>query len=191
MPRMRNRAVCLLIVLPAAATQACTGSPAADDAAPVAAVSTAIAAAPAQTPAGSVRVDGAVAHPRTLSVDQLRDFPARTQAVQFESSAGTQTHTYDGAALTDILGDAALRVSSSAKNPELTVAVLATGTDGYSAAVSWGELSPAFGATPVLVAYTEDGRPLDTPRLVVPGDVKGGRYVSGLTDLRVVDLRTP
>ena len=55
--------------------------------------------------------------------------------------------------------------------------------------VSFGELSPDFAATPVLVAYTEDGQPLDTPRLVVPGDAKGGRYVSGLTDLKVVDLR--
>ncbi|WP_430334628.1 molybdopterin-dependent oxidoreductase [Rhodococcus sp. ACT016] len=141
-------------------------------------------------PAGSVRVDGAVDNPLTLSGDRLRAYPAQVQAVQFESAAGTQSHSYDGAALTDILDDAKLRTPSGPKNPELSFAVLATGADGYRAAVSWGELSPKFGATPILVAYTEDGHPLDAPRLVVPGDIKGGRYVSELTDLRVVDLAT-
>ncbi len=53
-----------------------------------------------------------------------------------------------------------------------------------------GEFSPDFGAIPVLLAYTEDGKPLSAPRLVVPGDKKGGRYVSGLTGLKVVDLST-
>ena len=42
--------------------------------------------------------------------------------------------------------------------------------------------------SPVLVAYVEDGQPLDRPTLVVPGDVEGARYVSELTELRVVDL---
>jgi hypothetical protein len=37
-------------------------------------------------------------------------------------------------------------------------------------------------------AYAEDGRALEKPRLVVPGDGKGGRYVGRLTELRVVDL---
>jgi hypothetical protein len=43
-------------------------------------------------------------------------------------------------------------------------------------------------ATPVLVAYTQDDVPLDRPRLVVPGDIEGSRYVSRLVELRVVDL---
>ena len=40
----------------------------------------------------------------------------------------------------------------------------------------------------MLVAYIEDGQPLDRPRLVVPGDVEGARYVGDLTELRVVRL---
>jgi len=187
---MRILAACVSVALSGALTQACASSTAAEDAAPVsAAASSEITAAP--LPAGSVRIDGAVENPLALSGDQLRAFPAQTQAVQFESGTGTQSHIYDGTALTEILDAAKLRTPSDVKNPELTFAVLATGSDGYSAAVSWGELSPKFGATPILVAYTEDGRPLDAPRLVVPGDVKGGRYVSELTGLRVVDLRAP
>lgn len=128
-------------------------------------------------------------NPVTLSGDQLRAYPAQAQAVTFESSKGPQSHTYDGAALSDILTSAVLAGDADAKNPDLTFAILATGADGYQATVSFGELSPDFAATPVLVAYTEDGQPLGVPRLIVPGDVKGGRYVRELTDLEVVDLR--
>jgi hypothetical protein len=67
----------------------------------------------------------------------------------------------------------------------LALLVGATGSDGYAATVSYGEISPDFGNRGVLVSLAEDGKPLPQPRLVVPGDVKGGRYVSALVDLRV------
>ncbi|MFC6010446.1 hypothetical protein [Nocardia lasii] len=53
--------------------------------------------------------------------------------------------------------------------------------------MAWGEFDPGFAATPVLVAYREDEVDLAAPRLVVPGDIKGGRYVSELTSLTVID----
>lgn len=40
--------------------------------------------------------------------------------------------------------------------------------------------------TEVLLAYREDGERLDRPRLVVPGDKNGGRYVSEITDVRLI-----
>jgi hypothetical protein len=41
----------------------------------------------------------------------------------------------------------------------------------------------------VILATEQDGEPLDAegPRLVVPGDIKGGRYVSGVVGVRLVD----
>ncbi|WP_083742439.1 hypothetical protein [Rhodococcus sp. MTM3W5.2] len=143
--------------------------------------------AAAEQPAG-VRVVGAVKEPVTVTAERLRSFPAQTQAVEFDSSKGRQSHVYEGAALVDVLSGLDVVTDGSAKNPALRLAVLATGSDGYRAAVSWGEFAPEFAATPILLAYTEDGRPLEQPRLVVPGDGKGGRYVGGLTELRVVDL---
>jgi hypothetical protein len=38
---------------------------------------------------------------------------------------------------------------------------------------------------PWLVSLSEDGTSLDAPRLVTDGDVRGGRYVSGVVDLVV------
>jgi hypothetical protein len=56
-----------------------------------------------------------------------------------------------------------------------------TATDDYQAIVAWGELDPGFGNKPILLAFAEDGESLaaEGPRLVVPGDIRGGRYVFG------------
>lgn len=143
----------------------------------------------ASSTAGEVAVSGDVDNPTTLTLDDLRGLPQSTEAVVFESSQGVQQHTYDGAALRDIVDAAAPSVDADAKNPLLTVAIVGVGSDGYAATVAWGEISPDFAATDVLVAHTEDGVALEQPRLVVPGDVKGGRYVSDLVELRIVDTR--
>ena len=87
--------------------------------------------------------------------------------------------------LSDLLPVDAL-ATTSRKNDQLSFAVLGTGSDGYAALVSYGEVSPDFGNRGVLLSTTEDGTPLARPRLVVPGDGKGGRYVSDVTTLRVV-----
>ena len=38
----------------------------------------------------------------------------------------------------------------------------------------------------MLLAIAQDGAALARPRLVVPGDVEGGRYVSDVVELKVV-----
>ena len=110
--------------------------------------------------------------------------PQTTTAVRYGSSHGPQQHVETGVPLAALLPASALAITDR-KNDQLAFAVLATGADGYAALVSYGEFSPEFGNRGVLVAITEDGRQLDRPRLVVPGDVKGGRYVSDLIGLRV------
>ena len=85
-----------------------------------------------------------------------------------------------------------LQLDPSIKNDELSKYVLATGTDGYEATFSLGELDPAFGGSDLadLIAFEANGAPLGTngfARLIVPDDVKQGRWVSNLVDLRVLD----
>jgi len=137
---------------------------------------------------GEVAVTGDILRPTSLTLESLRSYPIRTQSVSFDSSRGAQNHTYDGAALFDIVSAAEPAVDPDTHNPLLAFAIVANASDGYIGTLSWGEISPDFAGTPVLVAYTEDGTPLEQPRLVVPGDVKGGRYVSDLTELRIIDL---
>lgn len=144
-----------------------------------------------EPPAGAtatVAVTGDVRDPTTLTLDRLRAFPPQTVSATFRSDAGQQWHTYVGALLFDVVTAADPTVDPGRKHPLLAVTIVATGADGYTAAVTWGEIAPDFAATPVLVAYDEDGNPLDRPRLVVSGDAEGARYVKDLTELRVVNL---
>jgi hypothetical protein len=69
--------------------------------------------------------------------------------------------------------------------------VVVTGSDCYEVILSLGEVRPDFGGSAqVLVAYAlGDGSPLSASegamRLVVPGDKKGGRYVSNIVRIVV------
>ena len=147
-----------------------------------------VCAAVAQAdPMTGVSVTGDVSRPVVLTLDALRAYPPNTQSVAFDSSGGPQVHTFEGALLFDVISAAEPTTDATRKNPLVALTILATGADDYRAALAWAEISPDFAGTQALVAYTEDGQPLGGARLVVPGDVKGGRYVSDLTELRVMD----
>lgn len=168
---------------------------------PLAAVSTAAAAAAgpganarpdATASAGHatrwpVRVRGEVARPGTFTLERLRKLPQHRLKVRYGTSGGTETHEFSGPLLLDVLNAAGPSFDPGIRNDALRHFVAVTGSDGYRAIVSWGELDPSFAGTKVLLALRQDGKPLDKdgPRLVVPGDAKGGRYVGGVTDLHL------
>lgn len=57
---------------------------------------------------------------------------------------------------------------------------------------SLGELDPNFGAQPDFIAYAIDGQSLGNngfARVVVPNDVRAGRWVSNLVSLEVFSAR--
>jgi hypothetical protein len=153
-----------------------------------------VAAPPAPPPAqeqeeppavGVVRLAGDVREPRDLRVEELAAMPQQTVSVEYGSGSGPQSHTEQGVLLADLLPVETL-TTTDRKHDELSFGVLAIGSDGYAALVSYGEISPEFGNRGVLLATVEDGAALERPRLVVPGDVRGGRYVSDVVELRMV-----
>jgi hypothetical protein len=101
---------------------------------------------------------------------------------------GTKAAPTPAAAWTPVVTQAQPVGDAAAKHPLLSLAILATGADGYSAASAWGEVSESMAPKPPMVAYAEDGNPLEQPRLVVPADTDGARYVRDLLDLQVVNL---
>ncbi len=133
-------------------------------------------------PAGKFLVIGDVAHPALLDVAALQALPAHTETVTFKAGSGSQTHTYVGPLLVDVLTKAAPLFDPNIKNDKLRHYVSVSATDGYRALVAYGEIDPSFENKEVLLATSEDGRSLatDGPRLVVPGDISGGRYVSNV-----------
>jgi hypothetical protein len=130
---------------------------------------------PTTPPAGALTIeDGPFS--RTLSASQLAALPARTLTVSFLAGTAGQTHTEVGPTLAEVLWAAHLPTN-------LDTWVAGVGSDGYVATVTPAEA--VVGGRPLLVSLNEDGQPLAEPRLVVDGDVKGGRYVSLLVDLVV------
>lgn len=137
-----------------------------------------------------VELAGLLERPAKLSLTDLQRFAAETLTVSFLSGQGLEQHTYKGVRLAAMLQQAGLKLENR-KNDKLRKFVLATAKDGYTVIFSWAELDPEFGAQPVLLAWEEDGKPLQGERgpfrLVVPGDKRGGRYVSGVIRLEVRD----
>ncbi|MET3899036.1 hypothetical protein ABIB57_002988 [Devosia sp. UYZn731] len=142
-------------------------------------LSTTAFAAPAQ-------LTGAVTTPLTLDEVTLKALPATTLDVSFQTSKGPETGHYTGALLWDLVNKAVL-VNDEGKNAALKHTLLITGSDGYAVSVALGELDPNFANTQVLLAYDgADGKAaFDHLRLVVPGDVHGGRSVKDVVGIEV------
>jgi DMSO/TMAO reductase YedYZ molybdopterin-dependent catalytic subunit len=136
-----------------------------------------------------VQIDGAVTTPLTLTVADLRALPQHKARVHYLSGTGSESHVFKGPLLADVLAKASPTFDPAVKNAGLRHVVSATGSDGYAAVVAWGEVDPAFAKRPVILATEQDGLGLDAdgPRLVVPGDVRGGRYVGGVVHIELVD----
>jgi hypothetical protein len=125
---------------------------------------------PTTPPAGAVTIeDGPFT--RTLSASQLAALPSRTLNGSFLAGTASQNHTEVGRRS---------QTCSPRRTSDLNTWVAAVGSDGYVATVTPAE---AFvGGRPLQISLNEDGQALAQPRLVVDGDVKGGRYVSDVVD---------
>ncbi|ORB29590.1 hypothetical protein BST38_14765 [Mycolicibacterium parafortuitum] len=139
----------------------------------------------------AVDVVGDVDAPRNWTLDELRTLAHHTETVTFQTHTGPETHTYAGSLLDAVLTASRPRGDIGQTNPLLSVAILVTAADGYTAALSWGESSPAVSPRPAMLATVEDGKVLDRPRLVLPTDLAGGRQVRDVATLRVVNLSAP
>jgi hypothetical protein len=117
-----------------------------------------------------------------LSASELAALPQRTLDVTFQGPSGSQTHVEVGPTLQAVLRAAHIRT-------DLNTWVAAVGSDGYVATVTPAEAW--VGGRPLLISLSEDGTTQDTPRLVTDGDVKGGRYDSGVVDLVVGQGQAP
>jgi hypothetical protein len=112
----------------------------------------------------------------TLSAALLARLPNESLTVTFAGPSGEQTHTEVGPPLLEVLALAGVF-------PTLNTWVAATGDDNYVATVTPAE--QLIGQQPLELSLNEDGVALPQPRLITDGDVKGGRYVSGVVDIYV------
>ena len=133
-------------------------------------------------PSTSFAVSGLVTNPGSFDLAALQALPVVTQTVG--------TTTYTGVSLWALLNTTVgIQIDPAGHNPALSMVAVATGSDGYKAVVSLGEIHPNFGNQPAMIAYEVDGAPIDAngfARLVMPNDVRAGRFVSKLIGIEVL-----
>jgi hypothetical protein len=139
-------------------------------------------------------VNGQVKAAQTFDVAGLRALVAAGVLTERTFVQGSSA-TYKGVYLWDLLNSSSVGLkTSSRKNPSISMVAVATGSDGYRAIVSLGEINPSFGNKNALIAYELNNAALDTSgafRLVLPNEVKQGRLVSNLMEVKVFETGTP
>lgn len=129
----------------------------------------------------SFAVSGAVLRPKTYDAAALAALPSSSHTVG--------SNSYSGVSLWTLLNtEAGLKPDDSTHNPSIRMYAVATGSDGYKAVVTLGEIDPGFGRQPALIATSLNGAPLGNngvARLVLPNDIKASRSVSNLVAIEV------
>ncbi len=141
---------------------------------------------------GALLVDGQVLNPLTLSAQTLQaDFAAHTVEARYHDGRQMVHTRFTGALLWEVIEAAQPHFNADVRNDRLSMFIVATGSDGYQAVISWGEIDPHSGNPSILIAYAENGKPIADElgglRLVVPADNHDGRYVRGLVNISLRD----
>jgi len=100
---------------------------------------------------------------------------------------------YEGVPAREILQLAGAPLGKQLRGPNITMCIVAGGSDGYQAVFALAEFDPGFTDQVILVADHRDGQPLNSRegplRLIVPSDKRPARWVRALTTLRLKNVR--
>jgi hypothetical protein len=142
------------------------------------------------------RLGGRVQFPKNFDLDALSQEPLTTVHDFFLTGQGTDSGTFTGVLLWDLIQEAQVITNPTQRNDLFRKAVLITGSDCYETVYAMGELAPQLGGThQVIVAFKRDDQLLgDTEgmaRIINPGDKTGARRVFNIVRIRVLDVQPP
>jgi DMSO/TMAO reductase YedYZ molybdopterin-dependent catalytic subunit len=136
-----------------------------------------------------ISIRGAVEHPTSLTLAELKRQPATTETVSLKTGKGVLTGSYTGVLLWRLLEQAVIKVSPTTRNDLMHHTIVATASDGYATVLSVAEIDPEFGGERAIIAYAKDGQPLAAKRgfarLIFPADKSAGRAISGISSITV------
>lgn len=121
----------------------------------------------------------------TWTVTTLAGLPHVTVTVSNEHTKANET--YSGVPLIALLTP--LGVSEHPRSKDLRLYVVAVGSDLYEVVYSSGEITPEVNSSTVIVADTENGKPLadDGPlKMIATGEKRPARWVRNLVAIRVM-----
>ncbi|MFV0475531.1 MAG: hypothetical protein ACK5MQ_15175 [Pikeienuella sp.] len=136
-------------------------------------------------------LSGAISAPGRVTEADLAGRTRITRSTTYIAGGVEVTESFSGVSLWDFLDSRGVVTDPSIKNDIFRKALIATGSDGYQVAYSLGEILPAYGDPEQMIMLAIVGGDAGFARLVFPGDRRGGRFVSNLVDLRVVDATRP
>jgi hypothetical protein len=106
---------------------------------------------------------------------------------------GSEAATFEGVALRAVLEKAGVEFGHSMRGKRLASCLLVEAADGYRAVIALPELDPDFTDKEVLLAYLQDGKPLDDKagpfRIVIPEEKRMARWVRQVIKLKIVDVQ--
>ncbi len=139
------------------------------------------AAGPGAAQSPAVEITGQVQSPMSYTQAALADAPS----VEVQGAREGGVHAQFAGPLLWPLIAAAKPVDAAIKGAKLQHVLIARGADGYAVALAIGEVDPNSEGKSVIVALTQDGAKLATPRLVVPGDKHASRNVRDLVSIEI------
>jgi len=148
-------------------------------------VTSALAGGNDTPPPETIMLTGAVRNPGAVTQEELMKLPPVDVIVNQETDHGPVTGSFRGALLWTVIQQAQ-PIDGTEKNASLRHTFLVSGSDGYAAALSQGEIDPKLENKQVIVAYAENGAPFLGFRLIVPGDAQASRSVH---DIAIIEVK--
>jgi hypothetical protein len=100
---------------------------------------------------------------------------------------------FEGVALKAVLEKAGVEFGHSMRGKRLASCLLVEAADGYRVVIALPELDPDFMDKQFVLAYLEEGKPLDAKagpyRIVIPDEKRMARWVKQVTKLKIVDVQ--
>ena len=136
----------------------------------------------------SLTIQGNVRQQYTVSAAELAAMPPETIEVGYKTQENLLFKAkYTGVSVWTLLAKAGLK-DDKGKYPGLRHVIEVRASDDYFIMMSMGELDPAFGNLSAIIAYAQDGKPLDAKeglRLVIGTDRQINRFVRNVAILDV------
>lgn len=124
-----------------------------------------------------------------LAKSDIESLPHVTVSVHDSGKAAT----FQGVALKSVLEKAGVEFGHSLRGKRLASCLLVEAADGYRAVIALPELDPDFTDKQVVLAFLQDGKPLDANagpyRVVIPDEKRMARWVRQVTTLKIVDVQ--
>jgi hypothetical protein len=101
--------------------------------------------------------------------------------------------TFEGVGLKTVLEKGGAEFGHSMRGKRLASCLLVEAADGYSVVIALPELDPDFTDKQIILAFLQDGKPLDAKagpyRIVIPDERRMARWVRQVTTLKIVGVQ--